>query len=409
MLVDSISPTERFPPMRQQPSFAEIMACLDELRASKSAAGDGEEGAVWDCAVPRDEIEACQALSALEVQRYTSAIARYLSSIVMSDLAWLPDEDDREALWTAASRRIAERCGRTAIGDITRRWPLPLEDGRTTATAVDLIIKEPALVGDDCIGFKTWGTAYAMARLLPALAASPAMRGLQPMLLHDDLDLGPSSAGGGGLPVLELGAGTGLLGLAAAALWRADVVLSDLAAIVPNLAANVERNAAAIAQACGGRPGCGRVRAGVLQWGASRDDGPEAVDPLLFPRDHQFPLVLAADPVYDEEHPALLARAIDAQLLVAGDGSGPKLEAGIVSEDARAIVMVPLRDRQTEKMAAQLVAEMAKCGLVPIHAGEIAGQDSDWGSGGGDGGAGPGCEFMCSWWVFRRHVMTNGV
>ncbi|CAK7215521.1 Protein-lysine N-methyltransferase rrg1 [Sporothrix curviconia] len=392
MHIQGLMPPELFPAMRQQPSFADIMTCLNNLRASKSdpmaVDADDADADIWDCATPRDEIEAHQAASAHEVQRYANAVSRYLGSIIMSDLAWLPSEDDREVLWATASRRIAERCGRTAMGDITRRWPLPIdgEDEGGGGGQIDLIIKEPALVGDS-LGFKTWGTSYAMARMLPALAHTPGLRHLQPLLRQ-------------GLPVLELGAGTGLLGLAAAALWRADVVLSDLATIVPNLAANVERNSKII-QARGGR-----ARAGVLQWGARRSEndaeaGVVVVDTELFPEDHQFPLVLVADPIYDEEHPALLASAIDAQLALevkGSDGDGERNDRGTVSP--RAVVMVPLRDRQTEKMAAMFVSEMAERSLVPADEGEIAGQDSDWGN--GSGGGTVACEFTCSWWVFHR-------
>ncbi|KAL1903601.1 Protein-lysine N-methyltransferase rrg1 [Sporothrix stenoceras] len=394
MHIPGLMEPEHFPAMRQQPSYAEIMACLDGLRASKSdplAFEDDDGEQVWDCATPRDEIEALQAASAHEVQRYANAVSRYLNSIIMNDLSWLPDEEERENLWTVASRRIAERCGRTAMGDITRRWPLPLPAEETQGNdssedsddfsvpnrpvQVDLVIKEPALVGDS-LGFKTWGTSYAMARMLPELAHSKGLRHLQPFLRQ-------------GLPVLELGAGTGLLGLAAAALWRADVVLTDLATIVPNLTANVERNSKII-QARGGS-----ARAGVLQWGSTREENNESegvfvVDTELFPEDHQFPLVLVADPIYDEEHPALLASAIDAQLALPSEGDDTK--------SPRAVVMVPLRDRMTEKMAAMFVAEMAERKLMPVDEGEIAGQDSDWES----GGAGVGCEFTCSWWVFHR-------
>ncbi|CAK7227242.1 Protein-lysine N-methyltransferase rrg1 [Sporothrix bragantina] len=388
MHIQGLMPPELFPAMRQQPSFADIMACLNNLRVSKSdpmAVDDNNDDNVWDCATPRDEIEAHQAASAHEVQRYANAVSRYLGTIIMSDLAWLPDEDDRETLWATASRCIAERCGRTAMGDITRRWPLSTEEDEG-AGQIDLIIKEPALVGDS-LGFKTWGTSYAMARMLPALAHTAGLRHLQPLLRQ-------------GLPVLELGGGTGLLGLAAAALWRADVVLSDLATIVPNLAANVERNSKII-QARGGR-----ARAGVLQWGASRTEndaeaGVVVVDTELFPEDHQFPLVLVADPIYDEEHPALLASAIDAQMALEVKGSDDDGNTNTKETvSPRAVVMVPLRDRQTEKMAAMFVSEMAERKLVPIDEGEIAGQDSDWGN--GSGGGAVACEFTCSWWVFHR-------
>ncbi|CAK7273799.1 Protein-lysine N-methyltransferase rrg1 [Sporothrix epigloea] len=390
-------PPDHFPAMRQQPSFTAIMACLDSLGAPKSGLmtlDDNSNDDVWDCATPRDEIEAYQAASAHEIQRYASAVSRYLSSIIMSDLAWLPDEDDREALWAAASRRISERCGRMAMGDITRRWPLSTaaeKDGTSddAPSQIDLIIKEPALVGDS-LGFKTWGTSYAMARMLPALAYTPGLCHLQPLLRQ-------------GLPVLELGAGTGLLGLAAAALWRANVVLSDLAEIVPNLAINVERNSKII-QA---RGGCART--GVLQWGANRSEndteaGIVVVDTSLFPADHQFTLILAADPIYDDEHPALLASAIDAQLALEPNSAtkvnGVDGGAEKVNVSPRAVVMVPLRDQQTEKLAAIFVSEMAERQLVPLDEGEIAGQDSDWGS--DSGGSTLACEFTCLWWVFHR-------
>ena len=37
----------------------------------------------------------------------------FLSSLVRSPLAWIGDADVQEEIWTLASKRIAERCGRT--------------------------------------------------------------------------------------------------------------------------------------------------------------------------------------------------------------------------------------------------------------------------------------------------------
>jgi hypothetical protein len=44
------------------------------------------------------------------------------------------------------------------------------------------------------------------------------------------------------LKVLELGSGTGLVGLAAAAIWKCVAYLTDLPDIVENLDRNIERN-----------------------------------------------------------------------------------------------------------------------------------------------------------------------
>lgn len=40
-------------------------------------------------------------------------ISRFLSSVISSNLTWIEDEDRREEIWNVASRRLAERCGRT--------------------------------------------------------------------------------------------------------------------------------------------------------------------------------------------------------------------------------------------------------------------------------------------------------
>ncbi|EFX06104.1 glucose-inducible sam-dependent methyltransferase [Grosmannia clavigera kw1407] len=374
-----LTPPELFPPMRERPSLEAIRACLARLDVSTCRAGsdpdgpDGPDGRVWDWTTPADEIEAASAAAALRARRSASAVARYLGSIVMSDLAWLVDEEARETLWATASRQIAERCGRTAMGEITRRWRVTGGTAGSTDSAgsddrdkeaIDLILCEPAIVGDS-LGFKTWGTAYVMACMLPQLAATRE-------LCHLGLGGGPAPH------VLELGAGTGLLGLAAAALWRADVVLTDLAAIVPNLAANVARNTAVVE-----RHG-GRARAAVLQWGGRRAaDCPEEADPLLLlgtaHRKQPFSLVLAADALYDDGHAELLASAIDEQLASSLAG--------------RALVMVPLRDGHTETIARAFVLAMAARSLVVADEGRADGQDTDWSG---------GSQFLCCWWVFRR-------
>ena len=77
--------------------------------------------------------------------------------------------------------------------------------------------------------------------------------------------------------VLELGSGTGLLGLAAACIWKTKVILTDLPIIMDNLTHNVEANRST-AESCGGY-----VEAAALTWGGGSDESDARFGTL-----HQF-------------------------------------------------------------------------------------------------------------------------
>lgn len=226
-----------------------------------------------------------------------------------------------------------------AMGEITRRWPF---DGNGYS-AFDLVVREPPLTGDN-LGLKTWGSSYVLAQMLYTIGQSS----LSHLLSQQDGQPKPQ--------VLELGSGTGLLGLAAAPIWQAHVILSDLPEIMSNLNHNVEINRSII-QARGGS-----VEAGALTWGG--DD--YEIDNVLFPDQHRFRIIIVADPLYNDDHPGLLAGAIDEQL--------------VLDEDARAMVMVPQRDATTVKLLASFRNEMAskKEPFVCLEETVVAGQD-DWG------------------------------
>lgn len=106
---------------------------------------------------------------------------------------------------------------------MTRNWKINDE--------VSLKIYEPPLTGDN-LGLKTWASSYLLAKRLELI-------GIQHNIENPKKD---SSDGGESWFALELGSGTGLLGLAAAAVWRCCVTLSDLPEIIPNLKRNVEEN-----------------------------------------------------------------------------------------------------------------------------------------------------------------------
>lgn len=149
----------------------------------------------------------------------------------------------------------------TAMGEITRRWPFEGE----SYTPFNLIVREPPLTGDN-LGLKTWGSSYVLAQMLHTIGETS--------LSHL---LGPES-GLARPTVLELGSGTGLLGLAAAPIWKTRVLLSDLPEIMPNLRHNAETNRTTI-QELGGS-----VEAGALTWGGEEDE----IDPVLFNKKNTF-------------------------------------------------------------------------------------------------------------------------
>ncbi|KAI1138258.1 S-adenosylmethionine-dependent methyltransferase-like protein [Hypoxylon sp. FL0543] len=309
------------PQVWQKPTSEELLASLQRLKVDPP---------IWSPRTSRKVIlETYQ-----NAAQFRREVAAYLSSIIKSNLGWIQDEDEKEALWDEASRRLAERCGRAGMGEITRRWPLESQVG----SPFELIIREPPLTGD-CLGLKTWGSSYLLAQSLGKIAEGPLSH-----LFH----LGRPKQSWN---VLELGSGTGLLGMAAAAIWQANVVLTDLPNIMPNLTHNIERNRPTI-EALGGE-----VDSGALIWG-SNDGNDER-----FAKKNQFNVILVADPLYDDDHPKLLSSAIHEQLME--------------DVDARAVVMVPQRDLTTKKLVAKFVIAMEASGLTVLEKSTLVGQD-DW-------------------------------
>ncbi|PYI07149.1 VPS28-domain-containing protein [Aspergillus sclerotiicarbonarius CBS 121057] len=266
-----------------------------------------------------------------------AGVTRYLTSIIASPLSWLNTDELREAVWDAAAARLSERSGRTAMPAMSRVFSIP-------TSGVDeftLTLHEPSLTADN-LGMKTWVSSYLLSRrlhnllettpnLVPSASTTPK--------LHPDKTL----------RALELGAGTGLVGLSFAALRgkSATIHLTDLPDIVPNLAHNAALNVELL-----DRTG-GAVTTGVLDWS------------------EQYDLILAADPLYSPNHPKWLVDTIT-----------PWLSRGL---DAR---IQELRER------------MGQLGLAVVDEGEEIGYD-DWES--ADGGA---LEVRC-WWSIWGWILTK--
>ncbi|KAM5576169.1 protein N-lysine methyltransferase METTL21A [Rosa sericea] len=127
------------------------------------------------------------------------------------------------------------------------------------------------------LSFQLWPAATTLLTLLDDHRSDPATSPLGPTL--------SALESGRRLKILELGSGTGLVGIAAAATLGACVTVTDLPHVVDNLKFNAELNAAVL----GGSGGSVSVAA--LRWGEAEDA--EAIG-------REFDIVLASDVVYHD-------------------------------------------------------------------------------------------------------------
>lgn len=248
----------------------------------------------------------------------SAGIAGYLTTIISSRLGWI-DEASRERIWSTASARLSERAGRTAMPSMTRTFEVAVSSSKS----VSLHLHEPSMTEDN-LGLKTWTSSVLLASRL---------RSLSKFL--------PSQP-----RVLELGSGTGLVGIAAACVWAADVTLTDLPEILPNLTSNINRNRAT-SESCGGQ-----MAVQPLDWGTTTPPSNEA----------RYSVIVAADPLYSADHPRLLTQAVARWLQ-----PGP---------DARLIIELPLRQGYHSERQ-ELCDRISAMGLALSESGYESGPE-DW-------------------------------
>ncbi len=223
----------------------------------------------------------------------------------------------------------------------TFKIPLPESTG-TEARELDITIYEPSLTGDN-LGHKTWIASYLLAKRLPRLLP----RHLSSIKISDPLHRRNSNGTRGERPkILELGAGTGLVGLAASGLIEADIHLTDLPFILPNLQHNIEQNASLV-ESTGSTN-----TAGALDW--SEDTAIEA-------EEEKYDVILAADSLYAPEHSGWVVRTVE-QYLRKGDRS-------------RVFVELPLRPESL--YPSDFRRGMEAVGFELLEEGEEIGYD-DW-------------------------------
>ncbi|KAL0572539.1 Protein-lysine N-methyltransferase rrg1 [Marasmius crinis-equi] len=151
---------------------------------------------------------------------------------------------------------------------------------------------------------QTWGSSFVLANLLHKLEYLP----FDPKVLSENAESSNS------VGILELGAGTGLVGLSAAKIFhpKGKVILTDLPTIIPGLVQNIELNRGLI----DGTNPESKVVCGTLDWNSPNElvlhSTTSEHAPTLFPgnEENKALLIVAADTMYTEDHPRLLSQTI---------------------------------------------------------------------------------------------------
>ena len=181
-----------------------------------------------------------------------------------------------------------------------------IDDGN--GSSINIQITETSGVKAEGLSLSTWGAAFVLSNVLHKLDIPPQTGN------HDQRPF----------DILELGAGTGLAGLSAAALWRLDVLLTDLPSILPGLAANIQLNHPLL-QSRSTAASCGS-----LDWTSPSSIQNYSTKSTTTPQPSTRPsIILAADTFYDPAHPSLIANTVRTWLAT--------------GSDSRAVFCYPLR------------------------------------------------------------------
>lgn len=284
---------------------ADAAAALAEgVRAIRAASGLAPDGAVEQWIWDGDEEEA--PMDAFE--------RRYVHTWLESVIRWAASEPALADVGDECAAHLGLLAGEAAAGTRMHRFFFCLAGApRTPADAAVRVDLRQVALTDDALGARTWGAATVLAlRLLGTRI--------------------PAS-------VLELGAGTGLVGLALAAhAPHAHVVLTDYH---PHVLANLSYNAAASAAAA-------RVAVRALDWRAA------AAGHGLGTR---FALIAAADCVYEREHAELVAQTAAAHL-------------AFPERDVRPQLHLCMAVRATHRAEAAEIVRVFRDAPVTVRAGE---------------------------------------
>ncbi|KAI0354723.1 hypothetical protein OH77DRAFT_486437 [Trametes cingulata] len=329
MAIHPTPPTASLPPLARLPAYtlAEVSRAVDNLRSiycappkpprptlalpkrkalpkllihdtsvpdSGYASAEGEDEDDEECA-PDDSHDPPFDLDVLRSDTFEREFAiRWLTGFAARSDVWVYASDDeaetdaRAAIVDSAASILATFAGDEEEEDITRTFTFPTRH----AGAVHVELNDAPLLSDDhtSVGLQSWGSSILLAE---RMCLETAAYGLAV----------PTE---GSLRILELGAGTGLLSIAAAKLLASsnaartpEVVATDYhPSVLANLRSNVGRNSSATTS-----PG---VEVLPLDWQNPVYEGPLA---------ESFDVILAADVVYHPEHARWIKACVE-RLLV---------------------------------------------------------------------------------------------
>ncbi len=258
-----------------------------------------------------------------------------------------PYESLQKHHYTCCSGAGSSVSGRLAMASPWRTQGTVAVKTDSAGSSIDIQVTDSAGVTSENLSLSTWGASFILANQLhklhiPFLAADPPQRPDEPWML-------------------ELGAGTGVVGLAAAAIWKANVVLTDLAGILPGIKANIAINESLLSTRSG------RATCGFLDWTtptglAIQADATGQSTRVITPDTSKPVIIMAADTIYDEVHPQLLTNTIYTWLSR--------------DSNARAIICYPLRMAYIDHIR-EFWAQMEAAGLDCIDEGREDAND-DW-------------------------------
>lgn len=186
---------------------------------------------------------------------------------------------------------------------------------------IEIHISETPGLKAENLSLATWGSSYILANRLhrwreDAARANGNTNRAQSISANGDRKSDHHQHQP--IAVLELGAGTSLVGISAAAVWQLPVIVTDLDPLVLGLAQNVHVNEKIL-----GERG-GEVECGTLDWSRPRElylyqDGDGEERQVIDTSKRKANMILAADTVYAEDHPELLTKTISTCLAPGAD------------------------------------------------------------------------------------------